>query len=229
MVLKKFHDQFNGYEKDTIAYKFRHSRMRIFERYFEKCFKDCDDFVKILDGGGTPGFWTALDFKYLDRSDILVLNLSDGDLNIGGVLPQNITKGYGDVTDLKEYGDNSFDLVFSNSVIEHVGDIDSMKRLASEMRRVGKHYYLQTPNFWFPMEPHFHYIGIQWMPIKLRIRLYQHISLKRKGIKISKDEAEKAVSSVKLLGYRQLRHLFPEAKICREKFLVWTKSFYLFV
>ncbi|MEM2045934.1 MAG: class I SAM-dependent methyltransferase, partial [Candidatus Bathyarchaeia archaeon] len=48
------------------------------------------------------------------------------------------------------FKDKSFDVVFSNSVIEHVGNYDDQKMCAEEIRRVGKCYFVQTPNFYFP-------------------------------------------------------------------------------
>lgn len=70
----------------------------------------------------------------------------------------------GDATDLREFGDSSFDVVFSNSVIEHLFTFENQRRMAREVQRVGKAFWVQTPNFWFPMEPHFHVPGWQWMP-----------------------------------------------------------------
>lgn len=80
----------------------------------------------------------------------------------------NISSVSGDATDLREYEDKSFNLVFSNSVIEHVGDFTAQRKMAKEMMRVGKHCYLQTPNRYFPLEPHFLFPCFQFLPIRLR-------------------------------------------------------------
>lgn len=55
---------------------------------------------------------------------------------------------------MKQFQDNEFDAVFSNSVIEHVGDYEAQRQMANEIMRVGKRYFVQTPNFYFPIEPH---------------------------------------------------------------------------
>jgi 2-polyprenyl-3-methyl-5-hydroxy-6-metoxy-1,4-benzoquinol methylase len=61
----------------------------------------------------------------------------------------------------------SFDIVFSNSVIEHVGDAESQQQFAHEIARVGRAYWVQTPNRRFPVEPHLltpflHFLPTRW-------------------------------------------------------------------
>jgi len=58
------------------------------------------------------------------------------------------------IFDLQLNQDGEFDLVFSNSVIEHVGDFERMRQFVHEARRVAKSYWIQTPSKWFPIEPH---------------------------------------------------------------------------
>ena len=53
------------------------------------------------------------------------------------------------------FKDKSFDAVFSNSVIEHVGTFEDQKMMANEVIRVTNFYFIQTPNLYFPIEPHF--------------------------------------------------------------------------
>ena len=52
------------------------------------------------------------------------------------------------------FGPKSFDLVFSNAVIEHVGDQRDQIRFISEHDRVGKSWIFTTPNRLFPIESH---------------------------------------------------------------------------
>src|SRR5213078_1617346 len=62
------------------------------------------------------------------------------------------------------FRDGAFDVVFSNSVIEHVGDADSQRRFAAEIMRVGRAFWVQTPNRWFPVEQHLLTPLIHWLP-----------------------------------------------------------------
>src|SRR3546814_10323990 len=66
----------------------------------------------------------------------------------------------------------SFDIAHSNSVIEHVITWDNMKNFARETRRVAAWHYVQTPYFWFPVDPHFYKLPFyHWLPRPLRAKL----------------------------------------------------------
>jgi hypothetical protein len=82
------------------------------------------------------------------------------DVQIVSLFPQkqlheNINPITGDATNLAKFDDHSFDIAFSNSVIEHLQMFENQRCMASEIQRVGKAFRVQTPNSWFPMEPHF--------------------------------------------------------------------------
>jgi 2-polyprenyl-3-methyl-5-hydroxy-6-metoxy-1,4-benzoquinol methylase len=62
------------------------------------------------------------------------------------------------------FADDSFDLVLSNAVIEHVGDEQAQRRFAEEHARVGKSWIITTPNRWFPVESHTNAILRHWLP-----------------------------------------------------------------
>ncbi|HWS70973.1 MAG TPA: class I SAM-dependent methyltransferase, partial [Thermoanaerobaculia bacterium] len=62
----------------------------------------------------------------------------------------------------------------SNSVLEHVADMPAMAR---EIRRVGRRWYVQTPNRWFPVEPHFLVPFFQFLPIATRAWLLTRFDL----------------------------------------------------
>jgi SAM-dependent methyltransferase len=52
------------------------------------------------------------------------------------------------------FPDQSFDIVWSNAVVEHVGDFERQEEFLREIKRVGKHFFITTPNRFFPVEVH---------------------------------------------------------------------------
>lgn len=48
----------------------------------------------------------------------------------------------------------AFDIVFCNAVIEHVGNRGAQAAFVRELCRVGKAFFITTPNRWFPVEHH---------------------------------------------------------------------------
>jgi len=105
----------------------------------------------------------------------------------------------------------SFDIAYSNSLIEHLDPADR-PRFAAEIRRVADRYWVQTPNRYFPIEPHVLLPGFQFLPEAARRRLW------RLGMPGTPYEP------IELLGATELRELFPDAVILRERFAGLTKS-----
>jgi SAM-dependent methyltransferase len=109
------------------------------------------------------------------------------------------------------FEDGSFDIAYSNSLLEHVAPADR-GRVAREIRRVADRYFVQTPHRWFPIEPHVLIPLFQFLPLGLRRRLWR--------FGVSRGPFE----DIRLLGARELRELFPDAVIVRERFGPLTKS-----
>ncbi len=215
----------------SLARRFRERRMRYFEQtFFLTAFggvlnADPSRIIRILDIGGTYDFWNALSFRYMDRCEITLFNLEKR--GSGENIP-NVRYMAGNATDLSSFGGGEFDLVFSNSCIEHVGRFPEWQKMADGMRRVGKYYFLQTPNRYFPMEPHFMFPFFQFLPLPVRAWLFQHFDLgyfrKSGDWKTCLKEAD----SIHLLSLKDLKRLFPGAQVKRERLLGLTKSFMIF-
>ena len=62
------------------------------------------------------------------------------------------------------FADDSYDVVVSNAVIEHVGDESDQQRFVAEHTRVGRHWVITTPNRWFPVESHTSAVLRHWSP-----------------------------------------------------------------
>lgn len=178
---------------------------------------------RILDLGGTETYWDIVDHEFLKsrKVTITLLNLSEVRLTDNSGL---FVAAAGNACDLSEFSDASMDLVHSNSVIEHVGQWPQMKAMATEMRRVGVAYYLQTPYYWFPIEPHYFGVMLHWLPFPWRVKIATRMSLGNWPRARSVDEAVMAQQAAQLLDEAMLRALFPDARICAERWFGLTKS-----
>jgi hypothetical protein len=113
------------------------------------------------------------------------------------------------------FPDKSFDIVFSNAVIEHVLGNGRQEKFAQEVMRTGKGWFITTPNFWYPFESHYHLPLIQFMPRELR-REYNRLL----GTHIPRGQ----VQELGLLSARELRRLFPTSKILKVRVTFWPET-----
>lgn len=182
--------------------------------------------LKILDVGGTRRFWNQMGFEDESGVTIVLLNnapseLSAADQREGRVRFEEVVA---DARDLGVFADKSIDVVFSNSVIEHLPTWDDQRRMMEEVQRVGVRYFIQTPNYYFPVEPHFHVVGFQFLPLSVRASLLQRFRLGWTERVTDRKTAECVVGSVRLLKRRELEALCPGSVIYEEKLLGMTKS-----
>lgn len=178
--------------------------------------------IRIIDLGGTELYWNIFetDQLHIYVENILLINMSAASTKNLGIF----SSVQADACNLTEFEDRSFDFAHSNSVIEHVGDWRSVEKFASEIRRVATCYYLQTPYFWFPIEPHFLCPFFHWLPERARVWLLMHLSLGNYPKIPDFGDAMKAVQGARLLDKRQIVNLFPDAKIRFERILGIPKS-----
>jgi len=178
----------------------------------------------IIDIGGTYNFWlTWKDLVDWSLVNITCINLVPEHFELGkGVININMIRG--DACNLAGIADSSFDIAFSNSVIEHVGGWSRMQDMANEIRRIAPFYLVQTPYFWFPIEPHARTPFMHWVPESIAYRI---VMARRCGYwerRTTVSSAVEAVQSAKLLDFRQMCSLFGDAVVVRERFLGLTKS-----
>ena len=193
----------------AIGRHFRKRRLGRFARTFQ-----IDDSTTILDVGGDEYYWQWLPA----RPRVTVVNLERRDL-------RRVAMDWVQADGCRlPFGDRAFDIVFCNSVLEHVLDEGRRASLAREIARVGRGYCVQTPNRWFPIEAHTLTPGFHFLPKDWQARLARNFTvwgwLQRPG----NEEARGFVASTCLLAARDLARLFPEASIERERFLGLTKS-----
>lgn len=108
-----------------------------------------------------------------------------------------------DVTARLPFDDGEFDLAFSSSLIEHLAPADR-PAFAAELRRVARGWWVQTPAFSFPVEPHALLPAAHWLPPALR-RPYWRLGVAGEW------------EDVKLLRRRELAALLPGATIHAER------------
>jgi SAM-dependent methyltransferase len=185
----------------------RRWRERRYRRFLELCRVQPDE--RILDVGVGAG--AALE-RFNTTNEILAVDLNP--LPNEWLEAPNVSVQVADGTQLP-FEDASFPLAFSSSVIEHVPE-RLQAAFASEIRRVGQRYFVQTPNKWFPIEPHYQFPFFQFLPERVQRWLNSRYTLgwQQKG----------SWEEITLLSARDMRRLFPDAEIHRERLLGFTKS-----
>jgi hypothetical protein len=179
---------------------------------------DVKPHTKIIDLGGNWLFWEDVSIPL----EITIVNLPDSiikNVNSKSIHSYKIVEG--DACHLPQYEDSSFDIAFSNSVIEHVGDIENQTRFSNEVRRLAPKYWIQTPSIWFPVEAH------NGMP------LWWFYPRSLKNFFIRRWERKypawaDMIKTTTVLRYSELQQLFPDSTILFERIIGITKSYYVF-
>lgn len=190
---------------------FRTKRMKSFEKYF-----DISQQTRIVDVGGAQFNWKLLNCT----PEISIINLdqpNDWDNRI-----PNTRFEKGDGKNLR-FEDQSFDIAYSNSVIEHLYDWESQKQFAKEITRIGKRIYLQSPAKEFFVEPHLITPFIHWLPKKWQSKLLRNFTIWGLMARPSQEYVDTFLREIRLLTFSEFKLLFPQCKIVKEKFFFLTK------
>jgi SAM-dependent methyltransferase len=191
------------------------SRSRKIRLFFET-FRPTEQ-TKILDVGAEvdPNGKRGLQFIDLHpwKNMLSAINLSAEHIAAIKQLYPKIDAKVGDACALP-WPDKYFDVVYSNAVIEHVGDFDRQKQMAAEIMRVGKQWFVTTPNRWYPFEFHMRLPFVTWLPGDMYLRVgriisYNHVS-KKYVFGIKHD-------GLRLMTTRELKLCFPSSEIIRQR------------
>ncbi len=176
--------------------------------------------VDVLDIGGTQAFWTLMTGDDPGDVTVTLLNIEHQE-----VASDQFVSAVGDARNMPRFGTKSFDIVFSNSVIEHVGTYSDQRRMANEVMRVGKRYFIQTPNKRFPLEPHFLFPWFQYLPAEVRAQMVHRFDVGWYKRIPDLAAARAEVDSVRLMTRREFAALFPGSSIHVERMGGLAKSF----
>jgi hypothetical protein len=198
---------------DALMRGFRVRRMRRFAAQFQP-----GPDTRILDVGGSAFNWELAGIQ----ASVTLLNLTP---------PRHAPQRPERFRDVRAsgaalpYAERAFDVAFSNSVIEHVGGYAEQERFAAELRRVARGLWVQTPARSFPLETHLLTPFFHFLPRAWQARLVRRWTLWGWLARPSREQARRFVEQTHLLGYREMRRLFPDCEIRRERFLGLTKAF----
>ena len=192
---------------------FRERRMRWF-----KATVNPEPSETILDVGGCSAFWLGSNLK----NPLTILNVSF--VGEPAQRPANFEFVLGDGCKLP-FADASFDIVFSNSAIEHVGTWERQQAFAREALRVGRRVWIQTPARGFFIEPHLLAPFIHWLPASVQRRLIRWTTLWGWIERPSAVKVDAFLAEVRLLNRTEMQELFPSCAILHERVSGLTKSF----
>lgn len=195
------------------------ARMQRWQMLLE-AFPDVES-MRLLDLGGTVDSWLRAPVQ---PAQITIVNLYEpGDSDDERIRPLA-----GDacraIELLADAGcTTGFDIVFSNSLIEHVGGHARRSEFAQQVRRLAPHHWIQTPYRYFPIEPHWLFPGMQFLPVAAKVKIATHWPLVHTK-PASADEARKEVLWTELIGKTEMQDYFPGSTILPERMLGLTKS-----
>lgn len=201
----------------SVSAVFRRRRMRDFVKILK-----IKPGTRVLDLGGAPAIWQHVSIPL----EITLLNLPGGiSLDELAILQSASLSQHtfhvveGDACDVAQFGDRSFDLVFSNSVIEHVGPPVKQAKFAHEVLRLGRSHWVQTPSKWFPIEAHsgmpFYWLYPEWL----------RAALLRSWRKRLPAWWADYIGTTRVLSRRRVAELFPQSQTRTDYFLGFPKSY----
>lgn len=209
-------------DPQSIERRFRARRFAHVRSLIDECLTERGR-VDILDLGGTEQYWAVAEDYLKALGDKISITLINNEAPSPCQSSQFVDL-IGDACDPELFAGRRFDLVHSNSVLEHVGEKDRMRAFANNVRRLSDRHFVQTPNYWFPLEPHFRVVGFQWLPLPVRAALMRRFNLGFFPRAKTLEEAWDNVREIRLLDKSLMRKLFAGSEIKIEKVVGLSKS-----
>lgn len=173
--------------------------------------------MSVIDLGGTADAWLRAPVRpahvhlvNLESPPAVLPEWMESDLADACELPDSILKG-------------PYDLVISNSVLEHVGGHERRQRFADAVHHLADRHWIQTPYRYFPVEPHWLFPGFQFLPAAARAVVARHWPL------VHTPPADRATAlrtalGVELVSRTELAFYFPDSRIRTERMAGLVKS-----
>ena len=196
----------------SIGERQRHRRWE----WFAKTFTGIEA-MSVIDLGGTAEAWRRAPVR---PASLHIINLEEE----ASEIPAWIQVDTGDACNLPAHiSSRNYDLVFSNSVIEHVGGHSQRQRFADTVHALAERHWVQTPYRYFPIEPHWLFPGFQFLPLSARAGISRHWPLAHSPAS-GREESVRQVMSVELLDRTEMAFYFPHSTIGSERILGIAKS-----
>lgn len=213
-IARRIHDAVgNPDEANSLSSRRRAVRFKELVR----CFPELDR-MRVLDLGGTPDFWRSAPVR---PAHVTTLNLDDKYEPDEPWLDHVVA----DACDLASLDScaGGYDLVVSNSLIEHVGGYQRRQDFARVVMAAAPAYWVQTPDRYFPIEPHYVAPGFQFLSVRARAAAVRRWPLGHERVYTSAD-ALTQVLKIDLISATELLHLFPGSAIWHERLAGLSKS-----
>jgi len=179
---------------------------------FHQTFPELDQ-MRVLDLGGTPGYWLNAPVR---PASVRCVNLDAADASLDSSWIEYA------VADACQPQAGEYDLVVSNSCIEHVGGHERRLRFSETVHAAADRHWVQTPYRYFPIEPHWVFPGFQFFPAPAQMQISRTWPLGH--IRSTTDSAWGDVSWVELLSVTDMRGYFSDSAIWFERWSGAVKS-----
>ena len=215
--------------QNSIASKARGLRAKLFGLAVEKVYLSSSNDMEglsILDIGGTLEYW-RMNARYLPANSvnsIEVVNLQHAAEVTELINGIEFIAYQGNALDRNTLKQKTYDVVFSNSVIEHVGSLSDQKYFADNVNSLASYHFIQTPCETFPIEPHFYFPFFALLPLGLRSWLYRNFRLGWMGRERDWLKSRILCEETRLLNKRELLSIFPESNMLSERLFFLVKS-----
>lgn len=185
-------------------------------QWFAETFTDVTS-MSVIDLGGTADAWLRSPVR---PASLHIINLEPEAAEV----PAWMRIDQADACNLPaQIRNGHYDLVFSNSVMEHVGGHSQRQRFADMVHTLAARHWVQTPYRYFPIEPHWLFPGFQSLPLSARAKISRHWPLVHTPAS-NREESIRQAMSVELLSRTEMAIYFPDSTIGNERILGIIKS-----